>query len=148
MTSYSMLQAALPQLLHSLGTAIAEAQYEMDLKSVEIAERLDELKVDLGGSGERSLLSLGFTPTFYHLSTATIEARVAFSTTESTEIGASASIGGSFKLFAASVNASYSNKYSFTAEGSSTLVANFVSVPAPDGLRDVMADLAAADSTG
>ncbi|ASJ71977.1 hypothetical protein IMCC3135_09400 [Granulosicoccus antarcticus IMCC3135] len=134
-----MLQSSLPQLLQSLGTSIAEAQYAMDRTSVDIASRMGETMIIVGDGGERSLLELGFVPSFYHLSTATIEARVAFSTTETTEIGVSASIGGSFKLFSASVNASYSNKYSFSSEGASTLVANFVSVPAPDGLRDLMA---------
>lgn len=144
MTTVSMLQSSLPQLLNSLGVAIADAQYQMDLKAISIAEQLGATTTELGEGGERSLLSLGFTPTFYHLSTATVEARVAFSTAETTEVGGAASVGGSFKLFAASVNASYSNKYSFTTEGSSTLVANFVSVPPPDRLRDVLA--AAADN--
>jgi hypothetical protein len=65
-----------------------------------------------------------------------MEARVAFSSTQSIEVGAKVSVGGSFKLFSASVDASYSNKYSFNAEGSSSVVANFVSVPPPAVLQD------------
>jgi len=133
-----LLNSPLPALLQTLGEAIAEAQFAMDTRSASVAERLAGTWVAIDESTTASLLALGFMPSFYHLSSATLEARVAFSSTESTEVGASASIGGSFKLLSAQVNASYSNKYGFNAEGSSSIVANFVSVPPPAALRDLL----------
>ncbi len=135
-----LLQSPLPTLLQTLGAAIADAQFSMDTKSAEIAKRLAETDVDIGDE-TISLLALGFVPSFYHLSSATMEARVAFSSTQTTEVGVTASVGGSFKLFSASVDASYSNKYSFNAEGSSSVIANFVSVPPPALLQDRLNDL-------
>ena len=134
-----LLQSPLPQLLQTLGEAIADAQFAMDATSASVVERLANTRVQVDDSTQASLLDLGFVPSFYHLSTATLEARVAFSSTQTTEFGVGASIGGSFKMFSAQVNASYSNKYSFHAEGSSSITATFVSVPAPSTLRDLLA---------
>lgn len=141
-----LLQSPLPALLQTLGEAIAEAQFAMDMRSASVVERLASTSLSVDEDTEASLLELGFVPSFYHLSTATLEARIAFSSTETTEFGAGASIGGTFKLFSAQVNASYSNKYSFHAEGSSSVSATFVSVPAPTTLRDLLA--ARAGQTG
>ena len=89
-----------------------------------------EQGIDLG-QGTRSLLELGFTPTFFQVTEAVIEARVAFSSSETTEFGVAASIGVNVFFFAASVNAHYSNRYSFDASGSSSIRATFVAVPPP-----------------
>lgn len=137
-----LLQSPLPALLQTLGEAIAEAQLAMDTRSASVAERLAEIEISVGESATASLLALGFMPSFYHLSSATLEARVAFSSTETTEFGVGASIGGVFKVFSAQVDASYSNKYSFNAEGSSSIVANFVSVPPPAALRELLVERA------
>ena len=107
----SMEQSPLPKLVMSLGKAIAEAQLELDTNSIEIARRLQEPIELFPGLPPRSMLELGFTPTFYHFTETTIKARVAFSSTQSQEVGFGASIGGGFAVFTASVNASYSNKY-------------------------------------
>lgn len=135
-----LLQSPLPTLLQNLGEAIADAQFAMDVRSASVVEKLAKTEVKVDDELSTSLLVLGFTPSFYHLSSATLEARVAFSSTESHEIGVSASVGGTFKMFSAQVNASYSNKYSFNAEGSSSIVANFVSVPPPAPLRDLLTE--------
>jgi hypothetical protein len=125
-------QSPLPEMVQRLGTAIGQAQLALDRNSVEIARLLadDENGVDLGG-GTRSLLELGFAPTFYHITEATIEARVAFTQSESEAFSVGGSIGVNVGFFAASVNASYSNRYSFEATGSSSIRARFVSIPPP-----------------
>ena len=125
-------QSPLPEMVQRLGVAIGQAQLALDRNSVEIARLLadDENGVDLGG-GTRSLLELGFAPTFYHITEATIEARVAFTQSESEAFSVGGQIGVNVGFFAASVNASYSNRYSFEATGSSSIRARFVSIPPP-----------------
>lgn len=125
-------QSPLPEMLQKLGVSIGQAQLALDRNSVEIARLLadGENGVDLGG-GSLSLLELGFAPTFYHITEATIEARVAFTQNDSESFSVGGSIGVNVGFFAASVNASYSNRYSFEATGSSSIRARFVSVPPP-----------------
>lgn len=139
-------QAPLPALVRSLGAAIAEAQLEMDQVSVRaIAVLADpELGVELPGETEkRSLLTLGLTPTFYHFTEATISAKVAFSLVESESFTFGAKVGAGavtpYGMFYASVNASYTNKYSFQVEGSSEVITKIVSLPPPGPLADLLA---------
>jgi len=123
----------LPQLVENLGKAIADAQFALDLKSIEIAVLMGDREnhgVEVGGQ-RRSLLELGFAPTFYHLTEATVETRVAFSTSTTQEFSVGASATAQFGVVAVSVEASYSAKYSFEASGSSSIVARFVSIPPP-----------------
>ncbi|QRN96312.1 hypothetical protein JRI60_46090 [Archangium violaceum] len=136
-----MQQSPLPEMLERLGVAIANAQYAIDKKSLQIAQLMADTEngLQLGPDGEkRSLLELGFTPTFYHLSEATIDARVAFSIGQSSEFSVGASVGVNIYFFAASVNASYTAKYSFDASASSAIRARFVSVPPPTVLADLL----------
>lgn len=134
-------EAPLPEMIERLGVAIARAQFAMDRNSVEIARILadDENGLDLGdGAGTRSLLELGFAPTFYQITEATVEARVAFSSKQSEDFSIGGSIGVNVGFFAASVNASYTNKYSFEATGSSMVRARFVSVPPPAIFTEIL----------
>jgi hypothetical protein len=131
-------QSPLPQLVRSLGQAIAEAQLALDRHSIALARELQEPVELFAGQPKRSLLELGFAPTFYHFTEATIRARVAFSSAESQEFSVGGSVGVGFGVFTASVNASYSNKYSFTAEGSSEISTRIVSLPAPAALAQIM----------
>ncbi len=137
-------QAPLGQLVQSIGMAIAEAQYNMDRFALKTLELLDDREgngVQLPDeSGKRSMLELGFTPSFYHFSEATITAKVAFSAMNSEEFGVGGEIGGGYPgIFFVSVNASYSNKYSFTADGSSELRTTIVSLPPPGPLSEILA---------
>jgi len=129
----NLLQSPLPQMLEQLGTAVANAQFAMDQNAIRIARLLTDQDqgLELSEGRKLSLLELGFTPTFYQLTEATIEARVAFSASESHEVSVGAQIGASIGFFTASVNASYTAKYSFDASGSSAITARFVSVPPP-----------------
>jgi hypothetical protein len=136
-----MLDTPLPTLVERLGLAIANAQYALDRNAADIARLLADKKTGLQLPGEtepRSLLELGFAPTFYHLTEATIEAKVAFSIGRSSEASVGVSAGVNVFFFAASVNASYSQKYSFDASASSAISAKFVSVPPPAAFQDLL----------
>lgn len=76
---------------------IANAQAELDLKSIESAQKLIAEKLTISGT-EYSLLELGFMPTFYHISKATIEVSVQLQmkVAEDWGIGGSISVAGGF----------------------------------------------------
>ena len=130
------------EMIGSLGRGIARAQYDLDLTSVQIARMMagvdDKDRVPLGNRNY-SLLELGLTPTFYQFVDSLIEIKVAITITSSTDknttsINASAGLGLDSQGLSArvsSVNASYSNKYQYSAEGSSLLRTKLVPVPAP-----------------
>src|SRR3954451_14766816 len=118
----ALQEAPLPELVEKLGVAISQAQLAMDQNSVAIAQLLadSEQGIDLG-QGTRSLLELGFTPTFFQVTEAVIEARVAFNSSETPGVVVTASIGVTVYFVAASVLAHYPNRYSFAASGSSSI---------------------------
>lgn len=135
-------QSPLPRLVEQLGVAISQAQFAMDRNSVETFKLMAKKDFEIGsGSTKRSMIELGLLPSFYHFAEARIEAKVAFSMMTSTEVGGSATIGGTFKMVTASVTASYSSKYSFQAEGSSTVMARIVTVPPPSEVTALIAEL-------
>lgn len=156
-----LLNAPFPELVRTLGVGIAEAQYALDRVSIKIAQlmagfKLDEnenlvpdetsmIKLREGDSGV-SLLALGFTPTFYQFVETYIELRLAISMSTQQEVNVGTSVKAAawspFGVVAASVNASYSQKYQYEASGSSEMRTKLVSVPAPamfeQRLRELM----------
>lgn len=135
----TITQAPLPEVVEQLGVAIAEAQHAMDRSSVEIARLMSSTEdghgVTLPGEDEpRSLLELGFSPTFYQITDATVEAKVSLTIGQSTEWSVGLSVGGIYKMFTASVDASYSSKYSYDVTASSSVKAHFVAIPPPAAL--------------
>jgi hypothetical protein len=137
----------LPTLIQKMGEAIAEAQYSMDRSGIKIFALMadtEENGIMLPGRTEpASMIELGFTPTFYHYSETTLEARVAFSMTESSEFSLGVEIGVVAKCVSVSINASYTQKYSFSAEGSSSVTTKLVSIPPPAALNEIINDLRA-----
>ena len=132
----TLLEAPLPELIQRLGLAVAQAQSALDKNSIEVAASMAATMVTLGDK-QHNLLDLGFTPTFYAFTEATVEAKVTFSVQESTEL----TVGGSLSvnvlsIVSATVNASYTRKYSFQAEGASSIAARLVSLPAPSGFLE------------
>lgn len=141
-----LLNAPLPEMVRSLGFSIAEAQFALDKMSVKIAQMMSGFKqtatgelvkdesaliqLEQGGKSY-SLLSLGFTPTFYQYVDTIIEIKMAISMSRSSEFSGSASVKVRAFLFSASVNASYSQKYQYSAEGSSLMRTKLVTVPSP-----------------
>lgn len=136
-----LLSAPLPQIIERLGIAIAQAQSALDRNSIETAKAMAEAEIELGGE-THNLISLGFTPTFYSFTEATVEAKLSFSMTESTEFGVSAGaqvgVQAGFVMVAASVNVSYARKFSVSAEGMSSIAARLVSLPPPENLENLL----------
>ena len=156
-----LLNVPFPEMVKNLGVGIAEAQYALDRVSIRIAQMMSGHTVDANGvmvkdetslivlkEGSKgvSLLALGFTPTFYQFVETYIELKMAITATSSKEFKASASVRavgfGGAGLVAASVNASYAQKYQYSANGSSEMRTKLVTVPAPavfeSRIREIM----------
>ncbi len=134
--SRELQNVPLPQMVQSLGVGIARAQRALDRVSLEMAQELVNTEVALQEGGETyTLLELGFTPTFYQYTDTIIELKMSFSMQESKEFGAKATIEGKAGFgpiaVSASVTASYSQKYQYSAEGSSYIRTKLVTVPNP-----------------
>lgn len=155
-----LLDVPFGDMVQSLALSIAEAQYELDLVGVEIAqmmageefpdptpddpENTSQVRISFGGGTETySLLELGFTPSFYQFVDTIIEVKISINMTSSREHRRSSSrrtasaVGGFFgpiggaKATVTSVSASYASKYSYSAEGSSLIRTKLVPVPPP-----------------
>lgn len=133
----ALVSAPLPLIVQKLGVSIAEAQKALDENSIAIAQSMAESNVTVGNR-QFNLLSLGFTPTFYAFTEATVESKLSFTMKEEKEIGVSAGAGVQIGVFAASVDVSYARKFSVSSEGSSSLAARLVSLPPPDTLMQVL----------
>lgn len=142
--SRQLLSAPLPDIIQRLGIAVAEAQRALDVNSVATAVEMATAEVQIGDD-THNLLSLGFTPTFYSFTEATVEAKLSFSMNETTELGvsagATAGVNVGFVMVAASVNVSYARKFSVGAEGMSSIAARLVSLPPPEGLENLLRKL-------
>ncbi|WP_203567268.1 hypothetical protein [Aestuariimicrobium ganziense] len=136
-----LLQAPLPTIVEQLGVSIARAQFALDQNSVALAKELADTTVEVGDQ-EYSLLTLGFVPSFYAFTEATVEAKLSFSMQETTEFGIDVGVQGRVNygvvMVAASVSVSYARKFSVSSEGQSSLAARLVSLPPPDGLLEIL----------
>ena len=136
-----LLSAPLPDIIQRLGIAIADAQQALDANSVRTAALMATTEIELGGE-TYNLMALGFTPTFYSFTEATVEAKLSFSMTETTEIGVTAGVSlgvtAGFVMVAASVSVSYARKFSVSAEGMSSIAARVVSLPPPEILEGIL----------
>jgi hypothetical protein len=155
-----VLNVPFPEMVKNLAMAIAEAQTALDMSSMRLAQFMagyeepddpttkgTSTKVKFGGT-DYSLLELGFTPTFYQFVETVIEVKISISmsseTTDawkSTDLSVEAGItkkpkGVGSMLKVSSVNASYSAKYQYQAEGSSVLRTKLVPVPVPSMLEE------------
>jgi len=134
-----MEQSPLPQMVENLVYSLADAQQGLTMKAVEAILEMSKPENGIALPGEtskRSLLDLGFEPLFLHITEATITARVALSSTETTEYGVGGTVGATYGIMSASVNAHYSNKYTFSSEASSEIRTKVVSVPMPTVLSE------------
>ena len=147
--------APLPLMLEKMGMSIANAQSALDANSIRLANEMAAVKLTIGDE-EYNLLSLGFAPTFYSFTEASIEMKMELSIAESESFGGS--IGFSYgqsttkngsgsavdeaitkmQMFGVSISAHYARKYSTSAEGSSSIAAKLVSLPAPDTYFEIL----------
>jgi len=137
----SLVSAPLPDIVQKLGLSIAQAQLALDQNSVEIAKALAETEVDIGDE-TYNLLSLGFVPSFYAFTEATVEAKLSFSINEAKETSINASLSGGVNtgvyMVAASVSVGYARKFSVSSEGTSSLAARLISLPPPDTFTQIL----------
>jgi hypothetical protein len=137
----TLTNSPLPLLIEKLGLSIASAQSALDANSIAVAEKMASTRVNIDGK-EYNLISLGFVPTFYAYTEASIEAKMDFSMTESESFEGSVSVGVNTEVVAVSISASYARKYEMSAEGSSSIAARMVSLPAPDKLKQLLTEAA------
>jgi len=137
----ALVTAPLPQIIEKLGLAIAQAQYALDTNSVALAKTMSETEVEIGDNSY-NLLSLGFQPSFYSFTEATVEAKLSFTMTETTEtsvaVGVEARVNYGVFMAAASIDVSYARKFSVSTEGASSIAARLVSLPPPDVFEQLL----------
>lgn len=140
-TTRALVTAPLPQIVERLGMAIAEGQFALDRNAVEMAKVMGETEVEIGGE-TYNLLALGFTPSFYAYTEATVEARLSFTVSESTDTSVGASVTGGVNagvyMAAATVSVSYARKYAMEASGMSSIAARLVSLPPPEQFMAIL----------
>jgi hypothetical protein len=157
-----LLNVPFPEMVRNMGLAIAEAQYELDMVSMRLAQLMagyvesyddqgnlhtEERRVSFG-PGSYSLLELGFTPTFYQFVDTIIEVKISISISseasyQQRQSSFSLSVPGAFgfafgggTIRASTVSASYANKYQYSADGSSLLRTKLVPLPPPAILEE------------
>lgn len=134
-----LLNVPFPEMVVKLASAIAEGQYKMDLVSCEIAKLMGDsdrapvyipdLSKDNNETIKTSMIGAGFQPTFYQFTDTIIEVKMAITMTSSSETSVTSNAGLHFCCFSASVNATYSSKFSYSVEGSSLLRTKITPVP-------------------
>ncbi|MEY4928084.1 MAG: hypothetical protein RI894_2520 [Bacteroidota bacterium] len=134
----TLMNAPLPLLIEKLGMAIAHAQVELDKNSIKLANELAKTNVRIKDK-DYNLLALGFTPTFYAFTEATVEAKISFSLHEtfSFEVGGEVSFGVK-DIYATTVSFSVARKFEQSAEGSSSIATRIISLPSPDKFKAIL----------
>lgn len=145
------------EMIIAMGTAIAEAQFELDRLSARNLIMMSGLdkndKVDFNGQ-QLSLLELGFVPTFYQFVDTLIEVKMVVKMSQTRESSRatsqssskvtlrrksgwfSSSSKTSISASTTTVDAKYSSKYNFSAEGSSLMRTKLVPIPPPAILQE------------
>lgn len=151
-----LLDVPFPEMVYKLASAIAESQLKLDMSSIDILRimgdkanypvSLPAVKVDAGGEVinsedadfETSMIGAGFQPTFYQFVETMIEVQMAVSVTsentsenkvKGTAYSYSYGYPRSLRIRATPVDATYTSKYNFSQEGSSTIRTRLVPMP-------------------
>ncbi len=148
-----LLEAPVPLLIESLGKAIAKAQFELDATGVRIGSLLGETRVEMknatGETVQKSLLDLGFTPTFYHFAETEIEVKMTISMQVEESLGGALDVNAGNRegeanqlpvAFGAALNIDYHTRFGFDQEGSSRVTTKLVARPAPAAFLDSLRD--------
>jgi len=139
-----LLNVPFPEMVQKLALAVAEGQTALDRNSTATAQALATTTINLPKIDDTtqsfpvSLIAVGIYPQFYQFSTAEIEVKMAITMATSTEAKVEAGAKVGWGPFSASVNASYSQKYSYNVEGSSRLYMKLNPVPPPAILQNYM----------
>lgn len=152
-----LVEARLPDIIEQIGQSIASAQMALDSTGVRIATMLSETQVGFsdedGNRQDRSLLELGFTPTFYHFAETDIELNMTVSLRIEKGFGVEGELGTDDEApnrmmpFAANISLEYHQKYGFDVSASSTIRTKMKAVPAPQVFLEAIRDNAAGGGT-
>jgi hypothetical protein len=170
-----LLNVPMGDMIRQMAFAIADAQVQLDEASMRVAEMMSGHKFERDAAGNAtgapvdttilfdgqhlSMLELGFTPTFYQFIDTVIEVKIAIKI--SLEVASSTTIKGerkttnlsfgssgfNYSVTTTPVDATYSTKYNYTAEGSSLLRTKLAPVPAPAILEERIRKLITPAST-
>jgi|SoiMethySBSTD1v2_1073268.scaffolds.fasta_scaffold11145_9 hypothetical protein len=141
----ALLEAPIGELIQRVASSIAEAQLKLDQIGVRVASLLSDARVTFnkadGRPVEKSLLELGFLPTFYAFTETDIEIKltIQLKVDEEFKISGSATAGNGAGVeaakrvvpFGATISADYHRKYGFDMSGSSMVKTKLLSVPPP-----------------
>ncbi|MDA3904797.1 MAG: hypothetical protein PF484_01860 [Bacteroidales bacterium] len=133
----SITNSPLSLMIEKMGISIAQAQAALDQNSIEMLKELAKSPININGAN-KSLLELGFVPTFYAFTEASFEAKLEFSMAESNEFSIGGEVGATIGVVTASINASYARKFEQSASGSSSIAARMVSLPPPENLIEIL----------
>lgn len=140
--------AAMPidKMIGNLGVGIAKAQAALDENAIQTAVTLGDTWLNLpdpknpGKTMSRSLLSLGFMPTFYQFTEATLELKLEmkWSVEETQNLDVDVSAGAQVGPVAVAASVGYDEGRKFGVDSSlmTHLKLNMVSIPPPQGFVD------------
>jgi hypothetical protein len=157
-------------MIRQMALAIADAQVALDEAGVETAQIMSGQPVTTtdedgsevtrettvlfgkdaeGNPQQLSMIELGFTPTFYQFVDNLIEVKIAIKMTRERSFenrikGKRTTVSLSrrgFRVSTTPVDATYSSKYNYSAEGSSLLRSKLVPVPPPAILEERIREL-------
>jgi len=153
----ALLEAPIGELIQRVASSIAEAQLKLDQIGVRVASLLSEAKVTFnkadGTPVEKSLLELGFMPTFYAFTETDIEIKLTIqlkvdedftikgsATAGSTATGEGVEAAKRIVPFGITISADYHRKYGFDMSGSSSVKTKLLSVPPPSVFLETIKD--------
>jgi hypothetical protein len=133
-----LLAAPIDQIIQKLGVGIAEAQLRLDQAAVKVATMLSQARVEikdvLGNTTTKSLLELGFMPSFYHFAESEIEVRMTIQIQVGEDQRAT--------LKGLPIELEYHRKHQFDVNGSSLIRTKMLTVPAPALFLDLLREQA------
>ncbi|MCB0557067.1 MAG: PASTA domain-containing protein [Phaeodactylibacter sp.] len=127
---FDSLSAPLHEMILSVARGVADAQQAMDMRTIEAYK-------DLYGGDDglrRQLQALGYQPTWYRIPELNAEMTISLSISEHSDIHGNAEIGSPegirpLKMYAAPIDANYSNRYNYDIKAASKISFKIVPVP-------------------
>lgn len=156
---HDLLNVPFGDMVMQLAAAIAEGQFKLDLVSIEIARMMGDVNEahiqlpkisgnNFAGTEKLSLIAAGFFPTFYQFVDTILEVKMAITMSRTTKAQFGVKVKVGWACFSASVNAKYSSKYSYSAEGSSLIRTKIVPIPIPKVLEERLAEIVRVQGEG
>lgn len=147
-----LASAPVSEIIRSMASSIADAQEELDARSRRSAAALAAEQVTLkdrdGNDHTRTLLDLGFTPTFYSFVTVDLELSLETRITEETDVGGEISANAgreatetSATSMGMTMSANFQRKFGVETSGQTRMAAQLVALPPPPAFVDFLTEL-------